>query len=176
MKLGPLPSLRDLALRLVARALPSGPTPAPAVGAGSGDPDLRSARQLKALVQGPQRTVGRALALTAEQVASLRAIAATDPGWERLYRLFQVRHLDSWLSDDWPRSFDELVVCAALCDVFSFECTRCPVGQTQEGRSCGHPDSAFGRIGVLVGAGDRSGLLSYLDELGDRLARLPPGA
>ena len=108
-----------------------------------------------------------------QQLAGLRRELDEDDRWERLVRLARQAG-DPWNADDWPLGFDALVVPIPLCTHLSFECARCPVGQRQDGRSCAHPDSAFGRVGELVRRGDRDGLRAWLDELRTRLVDRDP--
>jgi len=65
-----------------------------------------------------------------------------------------------------------LLLCAPLCRLVEYECARCRVVQTQQGRSCAHPDSAFGRAGGLLDAGDREGLQRHLDAQAQALRRM----
>ncbi|MCH9680704.1 MAG: hypothetical protein K0V04_04650 [Deltaproteobacteria bacterium] len=78
---------------------------------------------------------------------------------------------DPWNADDWPLGFDALVCAAPLCADVSFECARCPVGQQQQGQSCAHPESAFGRIGVLVRQGRRDAVLQQITRIEEILDR-----
>ncbi|MEM7156863.1 MAG: hypothetical protein AAF799_28695 [Myxococcota bacterium] len=98
------------------------------------------------------------------QIAGLRHEIADDARWARLVTM--ARQIgDPWNADDWPSGFDGLLCAITLCTHVSFECARCPVGRRQDGRSCAHPNTAFGRIGDLVRRDDRSGLRSQLDSI-----------
>jgi hypothetical protein len=103
-----------------------------------------------------------------QQLAGLRREVDDGERWDRLVRLARQAG-DPWNADDWPLGFDALLCAIPLCTHVSFECARCPVGRQQEGRSCAHPGTAFGRIGELVRRGDRPGLCEHLDELEARL-------
>jgi hypothetical protein len=99
-----------------------------------------------------------------QQLEGLRHELDDDDGWARLVRLARQAG-DPWNAYDWPLGFDALICAASLCAHVSFECTRCPVGRRQDGRSCAHPESAFGRIGGLVREGRREALREHLDAL-----------
>lgn len=115
-------------------------------------------------------TARQALELSRAQVAAVRGLVADEVGWQRLEEAARLRAFDSWLVTDWPHSFDELIVCAPLCQRVNWECQRCPVGQRQGGVSCANPDSLFGRIGVLLREADRPGLAAYLETVERTLA------
>lgn len=95
------------------------------------------------------------------QLRGLRRELADDERWARLVRMARQAG-DPWNADDWPLGFDALVCAIPLCTHVSFECAGCPVGRRQEGRSCAHPTSAFGRVGDLVRRGDRAALVEHL--------------
>lgn len=99
-----------------------------------------------------------------QQLAGLRRELDDDARWDRLVRLSR-RAGDPWNADDWPLGFDGLLCAITLCTHVSFECARCPVGRRQDGRSCAHPSTAFGRIDDLVRRGDRAGVREHLDAL-----------
>jgi hypothetical protein len=99
-----------------------------------------------------------------QQLEGLQRELDDDEGWARLV-LMARQAGDPWNADDWPLGFDALVCAASLCAHVSFECSRCPVGRRQDGRSCAHPNSAFGRIGGLVRAGRREALREHLEAL-----------
>lgn len=125
---------------------------------------LRSAEDSKRRYQEDGANRAAAIAGTRRQVAGLRYEIADDARWARLVTM--ARQIgDPWNADDWPLGFDGLVVAVPLCTDVSFECARCPVGQRQDGRSCAHPKSAFGRIGDLVRRDDRDGLRAQLDSI-----------
>lgn len=116
-----------------------------------------------------------ALAASREQVLGLQRVVRSNEAWPALVRLMQRTGGDSWLAGDWPEGFEPLLLCAPLCKLVDFECSRCHVGQKQDGRSCVNPDSAFGRVGELLKASDRAGLDAYLGELAERLGDGPDG-
>lgn len=117
---------------------------------------------------------GAARARTQRQVEALLGLAGDDDGWRRLVEVFQRgRAFDSWLATDWPSGFDELLLCAPLCQLVQFECARCTVGARQESHSCAHPQTVFGRVGALLQAENREGLLAHLQEV---LQILVPGS
>ncbi len=95
-----------------------------------------------------------------------------DASWARLQEIVR-RARDPWNADDWPLGFDALLCCVPLCTDVDYECARCPVGRTQDGMSCAHPESAFGAIWGLVERGDRDGLRARIERL-ERL--LEPGS
>lgn len=98
------------------------------------------------------------------QVRGLRAEVDDDARWDALVELVR-RTGDPWNADDWPLGFDPLLCCVPLCTHVAYECARCPVGVRQDGMACAHPTSHFGRIGQLVAAGDRPGLIVHLERL-----------
>lgn len=102
------------------------------------------------------------------QVRGLRAEVGEDARWHALVELVR-RTGDPWNADDWPLGFDPLLCCVPLCTHVDYECVRCPVGRRQDGMSCAHPTSYFGRIGHLVSAGDRSALIDHLARLEELL-------
>lgn len=108
-----------------------------------------------------------ARAFTLAQVEAFAEIVADDEGWEFIK---EARHEDSWLNFDWPNGFDELLLCAPLCRLVDFECAQCPVGQRQNNYSCSHPDTLFGRVGLLLKAGDREGLRKQIEAIKSVLA------
>lgn len=111
-----------------------------------------------------------ALAGFRQQLAGLRRELDDDARWERL--VLMARQIgDPWNADDWPLGFDALLCAIPLCTHVAFECTRCPVGRQQEGRSCAHPSTAIGRIGDLVRRGDRPALREHLDRFEAQLER-----
>lgn len=115
-----------------------------------------------------------ALRWTASQVGAFAVLVADDAGWERLLEIFERgRAADSWLATDWPSGFDELLLCAPLCQLVQFECARCTIGSRQSSLSCAHPGSVFGRIGTLLSARDRLGLMRHLEAVA---AMLDPSA
>jgi hypothetical protein len=114
---------------------------------------------------------GAALDWTRRQVAACRALVRDEAGWNQLLHVFlQGRAHDAWLATDWPHGFDELLLCAPLCQHVRFECGRCHVGTRQGSVSCAHPASLFGRIAALLQSGDRDGLLRHLDDIDALLA------
>jgi hypothetical protein len=113
-----------------------------------------------------------ALAFALQQVRGLSALVAADSTWEHLTRLVARTGGDSWLARDWPDGFEPLMLCAPLCKFVDFECARCRVGRSQAGRSCVNPDSAFGRVGVLLAEGNRGSLSAYLTQLEAKLVDL----
>jgi len=108
--------------------------------------------------------------LTLAQVTGLRAILANDEAWQHLLRAFARKELDNWVAGDWPGGFDELLLCAPLCKLVSFECARCIIGSRQGNSSCAHPSSLFGRVGELLRAGDRASLEAHLNFIAAMLA------
>jgi hypothetical protein len=115
-----------------------------------------------------------ALQWTASQVAAFARLVADDAGWERLLAIFERgRAADSWLATDWPSGFDELLLCAPLCQLVQFECARCTIGERQGSLSCAHPGTVFGRIGELLRQRDRLLLLRHLESAA---AMLDPSA
>lgn len=140
---------------------------------GEPGPRLRSAEEALARYRDQGADLAAALDGSRQQLAGLRRELDEDDRWERLVRLARQAG-DPWNADDWPLGFDALVVPIPLCTHLSFECARCPVGQRQDGRSCAHLDSAFGRVGELVRRGDRDGLRAWLDELRTRLVDRDP--
>lgn len=98
------------------------------------------------------------------QLEGLRHELDDDDRWARLVHLSRQAG-DPWNAYDWPLGFDGLVCAASLCADVSFECARCPVGRRQGERSCAHPDTAFGRIDMLVREGRREALREHLDAL-----------
>ncbi|MCA9671542.1 MAG: hypothetical protein KC503_38355 [Myxococcales bacterium] len=107
-----------------------------------------------------------ARALAAAQVAALRAIVDDDDAWQRLSAVVRRgRALDSWLAYDWPHGFEELLLCAPLCELVSFECARCTIGARQQGHSCAHPDSVFGRLAPLLAEADRQAVRAHISEV-----------
>jgi hypothetical protein len=99
---------------------------------------------------------------TRRQVRALADIVADDGAWEVLLERGASRAQDAWLALDWPLGFDELLLCAPLCRLVSYECARCTIGARQERHSCAHPSSVFGHVGELLQRGDRGGLLRHL--------------
>jgi hypothetical protein len=119
-------------------------------------------------------TAEAALARTRKQVRAFRALVKRDDAWANLLLVVQSgRAVDSWLATDWPRGFDELLLCAPLCQLVRFECARCTIGARQKDRSCAHPATVFGRVGELLQRQDRDELLQHLDHV-DRM--LEPGS
>jgi hypothetical protein len=115
-----------------------------------------------------------ALRWTGSQVGAFAAMVADDDEWARLLSIFERgRAADSWLATDWPSGFDELLLCAPLCQLVQFECARCTIGSRQAALSCAHPGTVFGRIGELLRQHDRLGLLSHLEAVA---AMLDPSA
>jgi len=105
-----------------------------------------------------------ALRWTGSQVSAFATLVADDEDWERLLAIFERgRAADSWLATDWPSGFDELLLCAPLCQLVQFECARCTIGSRQAALSCAHPGTVFGRIGELLRQHDRLGLLRHLE-------------
>jgi hypothetical protein len=146
--------------------------PASAAGAPPGTPiDLLPFQPLVAAWQADGGTPEAALAWTRRQVEACRRLVRDDAGWNRLLQVFEPgRAHDAWLAADWPDGFDELLLCAPLCQLVRFECRRCHVGQRQNGSSCAHPASLFGRIAVLLHERDRAGLLRHLTDIEALLA------
>ena len=100
---------------------------------------------------------------TRRQVRALVDIVADDGAWELLLgKVASGRGQDAWLALDWPLGFDELLLCAPLCQLVSFECARCTIGARQESYSCAHPSSVFGHVGELLQRADRDGLVRHL--------------
>jgi len=132
---------------------------------------LRSAGEAIEQYQQGGASEATALAVSQQQLAGLRREVDDDARWDRLVRLARQAG-DPWNADDWPLGFDALVCAIPLCTHVAFECARCPVGRQQEGRSCAHPGTTFGRIGELVRRGDRPSLREHLDELQARLEAL----
>jgi hypothetical protein len=135
-------------------------------------PSEASSKQLLSFVQvvdawrGDGADPAAARAWTRHQVAACRALLSSDVGWQRLQAAFQCgRGLDSWLATDWPSGFDELLLCAPLCQLVAFECARCTIGARQGSLSCAHPNTVFGRIGALLASGDRQGLINHLEQV-----------
>ena len=119
-------------------------------------------------------TPAAALAWTRHQVRAFQDLVNQDAGWRRLVEIFQLgRAVDPWLASDWPHGFDELLLCAPLCQMVRFECARCDLGARQRSMSCAHSATVFGRIGALLERGDREGLLLHL---GHVEAMLQPGS
>ena len=70
---------------------------------------------------------------TRRQVLALAHIVADDGAWEVLLgKVASGRAQDAWLALDWPQGFDELLLCAPLCELVSFECARCTIGVRQQ--------------------------------------------
>ena len=156
----------SLLRRLLRRA--SAPSPQ------DGRPRLRSGEDVVAHYRKRGATAAAATELALEQVRALRALVRDEPGWERLTTLV-ARAGDPWNADDWPLGFDALICCASLCTHVDYECRRCPIGQTQEARSCAHPGTAFGTITALLSRGDRPGLEAHLQRLEATLCDLVSG-
>jgi hypothetical protein len=115
-----------------------------------------------------------ALDWTRSQVRAFRGLLERDGGWQELLQIFhQGRGMDSWLASDWPHGFDELLLCAPLCQLVGFECARCSIGARQGSFSCAHPATVFGRVGQLLQQQDRAGLLQHLEQVE---AMLEPGS
>lgn len=150
------------------RRLLTGPRSA----SGSAKPTLLPAQTIvdrwRARGSGPEV----AIRLSLDQLRGLRILVDDDAGWERLTRLLVRSAGDSWLAHDWPEGFEPMMLCAALCRLVDYECARCRIGQEQDGRSCVNPASAFGRVGVFLADGDRTGLSRYLGELELRLDKM----
>lgn len=108
------------------------------------------------------------------QLAGLRREVDDDARWSHLVRMARQAG-DPWNADDWPLGFDALVCAIPLCTHVSFECARCPVGLRQQGRSCAHPQSAFGHLGHLVRVGDREAIRQHLAQLSSMLGESSGG-
>jgi hypothetical protein len=93
------------------------------------------------------------------QVTAFARIIDDDAGWEMIAGK---RHEDSWLTFDWPDGFDELLLCAPLCQLVSFQCAQCVIGRRQQDYSCAHPDTVFGRVGALIMLRQRAALQEHL--------------
>ena len=104
--------------------------------------------------------------LTLEQVEALRDIVNNDKDWNKLLEIFRKgRSHDSWLAEEWPAGFDELVVCAPLCKYIDWECAGCFVGKRQNNFSCANDDSLFGYIAVLLQIENRELLKEHLEKI-----------
>ena len=65
---------------------------------------------------------------TRRQVLAFGGIVGDDAAWELLLgKVASGRGQDAWLALDWPLGFDELLLCAPLCRLVSFECARCTI-------------------------------------------------
>lgn len=95
------------------------------------------------------------------QLDGLKHEVESDDRWSRLVRLARQAG-DPWNADDWPLGFDALTCAVSLCTHVDYECARCPIGQAQDARSCAHPTTAFGRIGILVKEAEREALLAHI--------------
>ena len=110
---------------------------------------------------------------TSRQVAAFAALVADDAGWRAVLEIFdRGRGVDSWLATDWPSGFDELLLCAPLCQLVEFDCARCTIGARQEANSCAHPASVFGSIGTYLQERDRERLQRHLEHV---VTMLDPG-
>lgn len=100
---------------------------------------------------------------TIEQVDAFVEIITDDIKWRELLEVFRSGRLhDAWLAVDWPKGFDELVLCAPMCKLVEWECARCHVGIRQDNFSCANDDSLFGYIAVLLAIEKRDLLLHHL--------------
>lgn len=130
------------------------------------NPKFRCHSQVLAAWRNAGATPAAALDRTREQVRGLRDLVQDRAGWQRVLQAYAGgRAQDSWLATDWPTGFDELLVCAPLCALVSFECARCTIGARQQAMTCAHPATVFGRIGAILEQGDREALLQHLDEV-----------
>jgi hypothetical protein len=146
----------------------------PTPGLGAQGPRLRPAGEAVERYRQRGADEAAALAEVRQQLAGLRRELDDDERWDRLVRLSRQAG-DPWNADDWPLGFDALLCAIPLCTHVSFECARCPVGRQQDGRSCAHPGTAFGRIDELVRRGDRPRLREHLDVLEARLSSVRRG-
>jgi hypothetical protein len=125
---------------------------------------LRSADEVLASFRADGGDAAAALRWSLRQIEGLRREVEDVARWQRLLALV-AKTGDVWNAEDWPYGFDALVCCAPLCARVSFECGQCPVGKRQGSISCAHPQSLFGRIGELVRAADRDGVLAHLRDV-----------
>lgn len=135
-------------------------------------PRLVSSKDIIARYRSAGGDAAAAVEATLAQLRGLRAEIDDDARWARLVEIVR-RAGDPWNADDWPLGFDALLCCVPLCTDVDYECTLCPVGKQQDGMSCAHPTSAFGRIGQLVLAGDRTELREHIELIIDSLATTP---
>ena len=104
--------------------------------------------------------------LTLEQIEALEAIVGNEKDWTKLVEIFRMgRAHDSWLAEEWPAGFDELVICAPLCKYVDWECARCFVGRKQKNFSCANDDSLFGYIAVLLHMENKELMKEHLEKI-----------
>lgn len=128
--------------------------------------ELRGFKQIIEEWQNAGGTGESARKLTIEQVDRFVKIVKDDKLWLKLLEAFkQGRAHDSWLAEDWPRGFDELVICAPLCKYVEWECAKCYVGTRQKNYSCANDDSLFGYIGALLSLENRELLIRHLQNV-----------
>lgn len=125
--------------------------------------DLRGFNQIVKKWQEKGSTKESAKKLAIEQVEELAEIVNNDKSWLKLLEIFRSGRVeDSWLANDWPNGFDELIVCAPLCKYVDWECGKCFVGNRQNNFSCANDDSLFGYIAVLITLENREMLKDHL--------------
>lgn len=111
-------------------------------------------------------TLESAKELTISQICALQKIINDDKYWIKLIKIFENgRKLDSWLAQDWPYGFDELVLCVPLCKFVDYDCNKCKVGKRQENNSCSNENTLFGWISVLINENKRSELYEHLEAI-----------
>src|SRR4030095_3711430 len=107
-----------------------------------------------------------AIELTLGQVEAFEKIVEDDKKWPVLLERFrQGRMYDSWIAADWPKGFDELVLCAPLCKLVEWECAKCCVGRKQNNFSCANDDSLFGYIAVVLSHEDRELIKEHIAKI-----------
>lgn len=104
--------------------------------------------------------------LTLRQVYVFEKIINDDESYtELLTRFNNGRLIDSWLATDWPKGFDELVLCGPLCKYVDWQCGECMVGKRQQNHSCEDENSVFGWTAELLKLNDREALQNHITNI-----------
>lgn len=104
--------------------------------------------------------------LTLRQVLSFEKIVSDDECREVLLEKFRSgRQTDSWLATDWDTGFDELILCAPLCNLVDWRCSECIIGKRQSNHSCEDENSLFGFTAELLKQDSKDKLMQHISDM-----------